>query len=94
MAATRQIATNWICDLSEGSRELRDLLAGKGAGIAEMTGVLGPERLPAGFTIKTAACGEYGSDPAAIPFFHVAGLDYLNCSPFRLPIAAPRTVAR
>jgi pyruvate,orthophosphate dikinase len=59
MLATHQIATKWIYDFSEGSRELRDLLGGKGAGIAEMTRVLGSERVPAGFTITTAACVEY-----------------------------------
>ena len=59
MHATQSIATKWIYDFSEGSRELRELLGGKGAGIAEMTRVLGPERVPAGFTITTAACVEY-----------------------------------
>jgi pyruvate,orthophosphate dikinase len=53
------IATKWIYDFSEGSRELGELLGGKGAGIAEMARVLGPHRVPAGFTITTAACVEY-----------------------------------
>src|SRR3712207_6427871 len=35
---------------------MRDLLGGKGANVAEMTRVLGPERVPAGFTITTEAC--------------------------------------
>jgi pyruvate,orthophosphate dikinase len=38
---------------------MRDLLGGKGANLAEMTRVLGPERVPAGFTISTEACVEY-----------------------------------
>ena len=38
---------------------MRELLGGKGAGIAEMTRILGPERVPAGFTITTEACVEY-----------------------------------
>src|SRR6202050_5214644 len=38
---------------------MRDLLGGKGANVAEMTRVLGPERVPAGFTITTEACVEY-----------------------------------
>jgi pyruvate,orthophosphate dikinase len=49
----------WVYDFSEGSKEMRDLLGGKGAGIAEMTRVLGAERVPAGFTITTEACVEY-----------------------------------
>jgi pyruvate,orthophosphate dikinase len=52
-------ATKWVYDFSEGSREMRELLGGKGAGIAEMTRVLGPELVPAGFTITTDACVAY-----------------------------------
>jgi pyruvate,orthophosphate dikinase len=52
-------ATKWIYDFAEGSREMRNLLGGKGAGIAEMTRVLGPDVVPAGFTITTEACVEY-----------------------------------
>jgi pyruvate, orthophosphate dikinase len=61
----------WIYDFSEGSREMRDLLGGKGAGIAEMTRVLGPELVPAGFTITTEACVAYmrgeGAWPGGLP---------------------------
>jgi pyruvate,orthophosphate dikinase len=32
-------------------------------------------------------CGEHGGDPASIAFFHAAGLDYVSCSPFRVPAA-------
>ncbi|MGH3249302.1 MAG: putative PEP-binding protein, partial [Trebonia sp.] len=32
-------------------------------------------------------CGEHGGDPASIRFFHEAGLDYVSCSPFRVPVA-------
>src|SRR5881397_1404399 len=38
---------------------MRELLGGKGANVAEMTRILGPERVPAGFTITTEACVEY-----------------------------------
>ena len=38
---------------------MRELLGGKGAGIAEMTRVLGSERVPGGFTITTEACVEF-----------------------------------
>ncbi len=48
--------TKWIYDFAEGSREMRELLGGKGANVAEMTRVLGAERVPAGFTITTEAC--------------------------------------
>src|SRR3954449_2759225 len=49
----------WVYDFSEGSKDMRELLGGKGANVAEMTRVLGPERVPAGFTITTEACVAY-----------------------------------
>ena len=51
--------TKYVYDFSEGSREMRDLLGGKGANLAEMTQVLGEERVPAGFTVSTEACVAY-----------------------------------
>ena len=51
--------SKWVYDFAEGSREMRTLLGGKGANIAEMTRVLGRERVPAGFTITTEACVEF-----------------------------------
>jgi pyruvate, orthophosphate dikinase len=51
--------TKWVYDFAEGSKEMRELLGGKGANVAEMTRVLGPDRVPAGFTITTEACVEY-----------------------------------
>ncbi len=56
----------WVYDFAEGSKDMRDLLGGKGANVAEMTRVLGTERVPAGFTITTEACVAYmkaGSEP-------------------------------
>jgi len=38
-------------------------------------------------TLKTGICGEHGGDPESIEFFHSVGLDYVSCSPFRVPIA-------
>src|SRR5215217_6853509 len=52
-------ATRYVYDFAEGSRELRELLGGKGANVAEMTRILGAERVPAGFTITTEACVAY-----------------------------------
>jgi pyruvate, orthophosphate dikinase len=37
--------------------------------------------------LKLGICGEHGGDPESIEFFHMAGLDYVSCSPFRVPIA-------
>ncbi len=49
----------WIYPFADGSAEMRELLGNKGANLAEMTRVLGTERVPGGFTITTAACVEY-----------------------------------
>jgi len=37
--------------------------------------------------LKVGICGEHGGDPASIAFCHAAGLDYVSCSPFRVPVA-------
>ena len=37
--------------------------------------------------IKLGICGEHGGDPSSIEFFHLAGLHYVSCSPYRVPIA-------
>ncbi len=37
--------------------------------------------------IKYGICGEHGGDPRSIQFFHELGLDYVSCSPFRVPVA-------
>ncbi|MFF5721339.1 pyruvate, phosphate dikinase [Streptomyces buecherae] len=37
--------------------------------------------------LKIGVCGEHGGDPASVHFFHEAGLDYVSCSPFRVPVA-------
>jgi len=49
----------WVYEFTEGSREMRDLLGGKGANVAEMTRLLGAAQVPAGFTITTEACVAY-----------------------------------
>ncbi|MEK7851378.1 MAG: putative PEP-binding protein, partial [Deltaproteobacteria bacterium] len=37
--------------------------------------------------LKLGLCGEHGGDPASVEFCHKIGLDYVSCSPFRVPIA-------
>ncbi|HXP18331.1 MAG TPA: pyruvate, phosphate dikinase [Streptosporangiaceae bacterium] len=46
--------------------------------------------------LQIGVCGEHGGDPESVHFFHAAGLDYVSCSPFRVPVArleAGRAVA-
>jgi pyruvate,orthophosphate dikinase len=38
-------------------------------------------------SLKLGVCGEHGGDPESIAVFYDAGLDYVSCSPFRVPIA-------
>ena len=37
--------------------------------------------------LKVGICGEHGGDPASVEFFHRSGLDYVSCSPYRVPVA-------
>src|SRR5277367_5983134 len=57
----------WVVDFADGSRAMRDLLGGKGANVAEMTRVLGAERVPGGFTITTEACVAYMRGEGSFP---------------------------
>ena len=52
--------------------------------LVEMAARLGRETRP---DIKLGICGEHGGDPSSVEFCHKAGLDYVSCSPFRVPIA-------
>ena len=52
--------------------------------LVKMASTLGRETRP---DIKLGICGEHGGDPATIEFCHNVGLNYVSCSPFRVPIA-------
>ena len=57
----------------------------KGVGFFMKTALrLGKEANPA---LHTGVCGEHGGDPSSVEFCHKIGLDYVSCSPFRVPIA-------
>lgn len=57
----------------------------KGVGKLVKLGVeLGRSNKPG---LKVGVCGEHGGEPSSIQFFHQVGLDYVSCSPFRVPIA-------
>ena len=65
--STAAPTSRWVYDFAEGSKDMRELLGGKGANVAEMTRVLGPERVPSGFTITTEACVAYMDADRAEP---------------------------
>jgi pyruvate,orthophosphate dikinase len=57
----------------------------KGVGqLIEMATTKGRSARP---DLKVGICGEQGGDPASVEFVHRVGLDYVSCSPFRVPIA-------
>ena len=49
-----------------------------------MASTLGRETNP---NIHLGICGEHGGDPSSVEFCHNVGLDYVSCSPYRVPIA-------
>lgn len=62
-----------------------DSLDQKGIGkLVSMAAKLGRESNP---DVHLGICGEHGGDPRSVEFFHKVGLDYVSCSPFRVPIA-------
>src|ERR1700754_698459 len=73
--------TKFVYDFSEGNKDLRDLLGGKGANLAEMTNIGLP--VPPGFTITTEACRAYldsGKQPAGLAEEIATHLDALESS--------------
>jgi pyruvate,orthophosphate dikinase len=56
-------------------------------GVGELVRLAAARARAARPDIKLGICGEHGGDPASIAFFESVGLDYISCSPFRVPIA-------
>ncbi|HBR31592.1 MAG TPA: pyruvate, phosphate dikinase, partial [Clostridiales bacterium] len=52
--------------------------------LVKMAAELGRSSRP---DIKLGICGEHGGEPSSIEFFHQAGIDYVSCSPYRVPVA-------
>ena len=62
-----------------------ETLDGEGVGPLVRAGVEGGRSTKP--QLKIGVCGEHGGDPESIHFFHSAGLDYVSCSPYRVPVA-------
>ena len=56
------MANKWVYLFNEGNADMRELLGGKGANLAEMTKIIGADVVPQGFTITTEACTQYYED--------------------------------
>jgi pyruvate,orthophosphate dikinase len=57
------------------------------AGVGELVKLAAERGRAAKPGLKLGVCGEHGGDPESITLFTAAGLDYVSCSPFRVPIA-------
>ena len=56
-------------------------------GVGQLMNIAAVEGRKVRPNIKLGICGEHGGDPQSIEFCHLIGLDYVSCSPFRVPIA-------
>ena len=56
-------------------------------GVGELVGSASSAAARSRKNLKVGICGEHGGDPASVAFCHEVGLDYVSCSPFRVPIA-------
>ena len=56
------MSKKYVYQFTEGNANMRELLGGKGANLAEMTAIFGKDRVPQGFTITTEACTQYYED--------------------------------
>ena len=75
--------TTWSSASSTARRSRRSTSPGVGW-LVRLGAWVGREAKP---SLKLGICGEHGGDPDSIAFFHMAGLDYVSCSPYRVPIA-------
>ena len=56
-------------------------------GVGELVSIATERGKASNKNLIIGICGEHGGDPSSVNFFHKAGLDYVSCSPFRIPIA-------
>ncbi len=56
-------------------------------GVGELVRIAAERGRAARANLKLGICGEHGGDPDSIRFCHDSGLDYVSCSPFRVPVA-------
>jgi pyruvate,orthophosphate dikinase len=57
------------------------------AGVGELVALATRRGRETNPKLKIGVCGEHGGDPRSIEFFHATGLDYVSCSPYRVPVA-------
>ena len=70
-----------------GGDVLPELQLSGNEGVGQLVKLAAERGRSAKARIKLGVCGEHGGDPKGIAFFHQIGLDYVSCSPFRVPVA-------
>ena len=74
-------------DLEQGVFTVSPFESIDGDGVGRLVRIAAEEGRGTKPDLKLGVCGEHGGDPASVHFFHEAGLDYVSCSPFRVPVA-------
>jgi pyruvate, orthophosphate dikinase len=88
LGVSRDDAGSFLSDyLARGLIERDPFVSIDREGVGELVRIAVARGRSARPTIKLGICGEHGGDPDSIRFCHDAGLDYVSCSPFRVPVA-------
>ena len=85
---SRDDAASFIGDYERAGILARDPFASLDRdGVGELVRIAAERGRAARADLKLGICGEHGGDPASIDFFEEVGLDYVSCSPYRVPVA-------
>ena len=85
---SRDDAASFMTDYEKsGILEIDPFISIDQSGVGELVKIGAERGRAVRSNLKLGICGEHGGDPASVEFCHHAGLDYVSCSPFRVPIA-------
>ncbi len=88
LGVSRDDAASFLSEyLAKGLIERDPFVSLDRAGVGELVQIAVERGRKARPNLKLGICGEHGGDPESIQFCHDAGLDYVSCSPFRVPVA-------
>ena len=88
LGVSRDDAASFLCEyLAKGLIERDPFVSLDRAGVGELVEIAVERGRKSRPKLKLGICGEHGGDPDSIRFCHTAGLDYVSCSPFRVPVA-------
>ena len=88
LGISRDDAASFIGDYERAGILARDPFASLDReGVGELVQIAAERGRAARADLKLGICGEHGGDPASIDFFEEVGLDYVSCSPYRVPVA-------